>query len=173
MNFQNASKFQWIFIKVPPSITYGILTKLVGCYGQSQPAFGGWPMLISHPVRKNFKEMTVMQYCLEKRDEEDWTYEKMRNKRWQLIKHLLSNWEQEGCKDQKEVTEHFLKGYDEEWRGARNESDWKRRWHIFCRIEMERRDWMKRWIKVFTRDLRDNSGIFKPWPLFSHLFKCF
>lgn len=87
-----------------------ILTKLVGRCGHDQPIFGSWPMLISHPMRENFKEMTVMQYCLEKKDEEDWTYEKMRNKRWQLIKHLLSNWEQEGCEDEKEMTEHFVKG---------------------------------------------------------------
>lgn len=50
-----------------------------------------------------------MQYFL-KKDEEDWTFEKIRNGSWQLIKHLVSNWEQEGCEDEKEVTEHFVKG---------------------------------------------------------------
>lgn len=102
----------------------------------------------------------VTQYCLElKKDEEGWTYEKMRSKWWQLIKHLLSNWKQEVCEDEKEVTEHFVKGIG--WR-------MKRSWgwmgvkemmtHISWRIELKRMEWTRGWKEVFTSDLTFPGG---------------
>ena len=58
-------------IRVPASMAAGILPKLASCHGQNQSTFGSRPMLISHPVREKFEEMTVMQYCQERKDEED------------------------------------------------------------------------------------------------------
>lgn len=107
------------------SMAGGISTKLVGRRGQNQVTFGRWPMLNLHPLK-----FEVMQYCLEKKDEKDWTYEKMRSKRWQLIKHWLSDWE-EDVRMKKKWLNILWRGWDEEWRGDENEWEWKRRWHAF------------------------------------------
>lgn len=40
-----------------------------------------------------------------------------------MIEYLLYNWVEEGFKDEKDVTEHFVKSWNEEYRGGENECD--------------------------------------------------
>lgn len=116
-------------------------------------------MLISHPFRGKFK---VTQYCLEKKDQTGWTNETMRSKRWQLIKHWLSNgWRMQG---KKEATERICEGVrmkndkSREWMGAKEKMT-----RISCRIELKRSEWSRGWKGSLLKWFNISWSVLKRW----------